>query len=196
MRGENAGQRRHPEQALPLHIGLRLRPAALAADLNEGRGDPGERGLEDGGSLETLLEDAGDVEAVGHRPALLAQHAVRSRGDTRERVEHLGQVTAVAVDVVVGPAKQVLREPGGKPLGGAAGRIAGERPVEVLAVERVDEGHRCSKATGLDCRLATTVPRIRAGSRSRMNWRTATMGTYSPPWIPAVTARTGPGSVP
>ena len=55
---------------------------------------------------------------------------------------------------------------------------------------------RCWKATGLDCRQATTVPRIRAGSSSRTNCRTATMGTYSPPWMPAVTPSTGPGSAP
>ena len=67
-------------QALALHVGLRLRPAALAADLDQGGGNPGLRGLEDGGSLEAVHDEPGDVEAVGQRAGLLADHAVRVRG--------------------------------------------------------------------------------------------------------------------
>ena len=41
VRGHDAGQRGDAVQALALHVGLRLRPPALAADLDQGGCDPG-----------------------------------------------------------------------------------------------------------------------------------------------------------
>ena len=52
--------------------------------------------------------------------------------------QDLVDAAAVQVDVDVGAVDQVGEEPGGQPLGGTAGRVAGEDAVEVHAVDRGD----------------------------------------------------------